>query len=104
MLEEAQKIILMKNAYNKYMVEPTDAIRAIHNAFRNDMNCIDTAALDSARGKGGFATTIERFRFFNEVLVWHAHGEEIAVFPIFDKVAPQVAEAYLKDHRGGLCL
>jgi hypothetical protein len=82
------------------MVEPTDAIRAIHNAFRNDMNCIDTAALDSARGKEGFATTIERFRFFNEVLVWHAHGEEIAVFPVLDKVAPQVAEAYLKDHRG----
>jgi hypothetical protein len=82
------------------MVEPIDAIRAIHNAFRNDMNCIDTAALDSARGKEGFATTIERFRFLNEVLVWHAHGEEIAVFPVLDKVAPQVAEAYLKDHRG----
>jgi hypothetical protein len=82
------------------MVEPTDAIRAIHNAFRNDMNRIDAAALDSARGKEGLATTIERFRFFNEVLVWHAHGEEIAVFPVLDKVAPLVAEAYLKDHRG----
>jgi hypothetical protein len=82
------------------MVEPTDAIHAIHNAFRNDMNLIDTAALDSARGKGELATTIERFRFFNEVLVWHAHGEELAVFPALDQVAPLVAEAYLKDHRG----
>ena len=27
------------------MVEPTDAIRAIHNAFRNDMARIDAAAL-----------------------------------------------------------
>ena len=82
------------------MVEPIDAIRAIHNAFRNDMNRIDAAALDSARGKEGLEGTIERFRFFNEVLVWHAHGEEIAVFSILDKVAPLVAEAYLKDHRG----
>jgi hemerythrin-like domain-containing protein len=82
------------------MVEPTDAIRAIHNAFRNDMNRIDAAALDFARGKEGLEATIERFRFFNEVLVWHAHGEEIAIFPILDEVAPLVAEAYLKDHRG----
>ena len=82
------------------MVEPTDAIRAIHNAFRNDMARIDAAALDSARGKEGLADTIERFRFFNEVLVWHAHGEELAIFPVLDNVAPLVAEAYLKDHRG----
>ena len=57
------------------MAEPVDAIRAIHNAFRNDMEHIDDAALDSARGKEGLDTTVERFRFFNEVLVWHAHGE-----------------------------
>jgi hypothetical protein len=82
------------------MLEPTDAIRAIHNAFRNDMARIDAAALDSARGKERLADTIERFRFFNEVLVWHAHGEELAVFPVLDNVAPLVAEAYLKDHRG----
>jgi hemerythrin-like domain-containing protein len=82
------------------MVEPTDAIRAIHNAFRNDMDRIDAAALESARGKEGLENTIERFRFLNEVLVWHANGEELAVFPALEKVAPLVAEAYLKDHRG----
>lgn len=82
------------------MVEPTDAIRAIHNAFRNDMNRIDAAALDAARGKEGLEATIERFRFLNEVLVWHAQGEELSVFPALDQVAPLVAEAYLKDHRG----
>jgi hypothetical protein len=82
------------------MVEPIDAIRAIHNAFRNDLKRIDSAALDSARGKEGLADAIERFRFFNEVLVWHAHGEELAVFPLLDNVAPLVAEAYVKDHRG----
>lgn len=82
------------------MVEPVDAIMAFHNAFRKDMGQIDTAALDSARGKEGLATTIERFRFFNEFLVWHAHGEERAIFPALEKVAPLVAEAYVTDHRG----
>jgi hypothetical protein len=44
--------------------------------------------------------TIERFRFFNEVLVWHAHGEELAIFPALEAVAPSVSEAYERDHRG----
>ncbi|MFZ0926309.1 MAG: hemerythrin domain-containing protein [Halobacteriota archaeon] len=82
------------------MVEPVDAILAIHNAFRNDMEHIDAAALGSARGKEGLDATVERFWLFNEVLVWHAHGEELAVFPALEKVAPLVAEAYMKDHRG----
>jgi hypothetical protein len=33
------------------VAEPVDAIRAIHNAFRKDMEPIDAAALDSARGE-----------------------------------------------------
>ena len=82
------------------MAEPLDAVKAIHNAFRRDMAIIDAAALDSARGKPGLTPTVERFRFFNEVLVWHAHGEELAIFPAVEKVAPSVAEAYLRDHRG----
>jgi hypothetical protein len=82
------------------MAEPVDAIRAIHNAFRNDMERIDTAAFNAAKGKEGLDITIERFRFFNEVLVWHAHGEEAAIFPAVENVAPLVAEAYVIDHRG----
>jgi hypothetical protein len=82
------------------MTEPLDAIVAIHNAFRRDMAVIDAAALDSARGKPGLAPTLERFRFFNEVLVWHAQGEELAIFPAIEAVAPSVAEAYERDHRG----
>jgi Hemerythrin HHE cation binding domain len=82
------------------MVEPIDAIRVFHNAFRNDMAHIDAAALDAARGKEGLAATIERFKFFNEILVWHANGEEVAVFPVLENVAPLIAEAYVKDHRG----
>ncbi len=61
---------------------------------------IDAAALDAARGKEGLAPAIERYRFFNEVLVWHADGEEEAVFPRLEAVAPLVAEPYEKDHRG----
>jgi hypothetical protein len=82
------------------MAEPLDVIMAFHNAFRRDMSGIDTAALDSARGKPGFAPAVERFRFFNEVLVWHAHGEELAIFPAVEAVAPSVAEAYERDHKG----
>ena len=82
------------------MAGPLDAVTAIHNAFRRDMQGIDAAALDSARGKPGLEPAVERFRFFNEALVWHAHGEELAVFPAVESVAPSVAEAYERDHRG----
>jgi len=82
------------------MIEPIDAIMAIHNAFRADMSIIDAAALGTARGKAGLAPALERFRFFNEILVWHAHGEELAIFPAVEAVAPSVAEAYQRDHRG----
>jgi hypothetical protein len=82
------------------MVEPVDAIRAFHNAFRKDLEHIDAAAFNWAKGKEGFDATIGRFRFFNEILVWHARGEEKAVFPAIETVAPLVAEAYLIDHRG----
>lgn len=82
------------------MTSPIDAVVAIHNAFRADIACIDDAALGAARGKAGLQETVERFRFFNEVLAWHAHGEEIAVFPSLEAVAPLVVEAYERDHRG----
>jgi len=82
------------------MTQPLDAIRVFHNAFRNDMRLVDAAALDSARGKEGLAATVERFHFLNEALVWHANGEEEAIFPRLEEVAPLVAEPYVKDHRG----
>ena len=82
------------------MTGPIDAVVAIHNAFRRDMAEIDAAAVAAAGGKPGMEATVERFRFFNEVLEWHAHGEEQAMFPALEEVAPLVAEAYEKDHRG----
>lgn len=82
------------------MAGPLDAVRAIHNAFRNDMELIDEAAFRAAKGEGDLKAVVDRYGFFNEILDWHAHGEELAVFPLVEGVAPQVAEAYEKDHRG----
>jgi len=82
------------------MTQPLDAITVIHNAFRTDIERIDTAALEAARGDAGLTSTIERFQFLNEVLVWHAQGEELVIYPALETVAPLVAEAYVMDHHG----
>src|SRR5438067_13381568 len=81
------------------MTGPTDAILAIHNAFRRDIELIDAAALEAARGERGLDDTIERFRFLNEVLDWHAQGEDAVISPLLESVAPSVYETYERDHR-----
>ena len=91
---------ILRQGCSPIMAEPVDAILAFHNAFRKDMNGIDAAALGMARGRTVIPANVERFRFFNEVLVWHAQGEEEAVFPAIEEVAPLVPEPYLRDHRG----
>jgi hypothetical protein len=58
------------------MANPLDAITAIHNAPRKDIAGIDAAALGAARGAAGLEATLQRFRFLNEVVALHAHGEE----------------------------
>jgi hypothetical protein len=82
------------------MPVPLDAIRAIHNAFRKDMRSIDMVAYAAAHGHGSLELVVKRYSFFSEVLAWHASGEEEDVFPALEKVAPLVAEAYERDHRG----
>ena len=82
------------------MAVPLDAIRAFHNAFRKDMAAIDAVAYAAAGGHGDLGLVVKRYVFFNEILVWHARGEEEAVFPALENVAPLVAEAYERDHRG----
>jgi hypothetical protein len=81
------------------MVGPIDGVLAIHNAFRADMAAIDAAAAAAAGGTPGLEATVERFRFFNEILSYHAEGEQEGVFPLLDEVAPIVSEAYAMDHR-----
>jgi len=82
------------------MAVPLDAIRAFHNAFRKDMAAMDAAAHSAARGLGNLDLVSRRYTFFNEMLAWHATGEEEYVFPALESVAPLVAEAYERDHRG----
>ena len=82
------------------MAGPVDAVKAIHNAFRNDIDAIDAAAYEAAKGNGDLTAVIARYEFFNEILDWHAQGEEKAVFPKIEEIAPLVAEAYITDHRG----
>jgi hypothetical protein len=82
------------------MAVPLDSIRAIHNAFRKEMAAMDAAAYSAAGGRGELGPVAKRYFFFNEVLVWHANGEEKAAFPALENVAPLVAEAYERDHRG----
>jgi hypothetical protein len=81
------------------MAVPLDAIRAIHNALRKDMAAIDAVAYTAASGHAdpGLA---QRYAFLSEVVVWHAEGEEEAVFPALESVAPLVAKPYELDHRG----
>jgi len=64
------------------------------------MALIDAAAADAARGRPGLADTIERFRFLNQVLEWHAEGEDEVIGPLLEGVAPSVYAAYEADHRG----
>ena len=80
------------------MVTPLDVIPAFHQALRNDMKLIDDAAYKAAAEDGNLAPTVERLRFFSEILMWHAAGEDELVFPAMDKVAPLVAQGYLHDH------
>ena len=82
------------------MAVPLDAIRAIHNAFRKDLAAIDSAAYNAAQGLGTLDLVLKRYTLFNEILYWHADGEEAYVFTALENVAPLVAEAYQLDHRG----
>ena len=80
------------------MVTPLDVIPSFHQALRNDMKLIDDAAYKAAAEDGNLAPVVERLRFFSEILMWHAAGEDELVFPAMDKVAPLVAQGYLHDH------
>lgn len=77
----------------------TDTVLAIHNAFRRDIELIDTAALEAARGGDDLDATIARFRFLGEVLGWHARDEDEVIRPLLESVAPSVYDTYEVDHQ-----
>ncbi|MGD0979633.1 MAG: hemerythrin domain-containing protein [Candidatus Bathyarchaeia archaeon] len=81
------------------MSGPLDIVLSIHNAFRRDISQIDDSVFKIARSDGDLTAVLDRLHIMNEVLDYHARGEEAAVFPAVDNLAPLVAEAYLMDHR-----
>jgi zinc finger-like protein len=97
-MEARIRVKLTNWEYN--MAGPIDAVLAFHNAFRTDMMAIDEAALELARGGSEAEHRLDRARFLNEILVWHASGEEQAVFPALERLAPMLSEPYTADHRG----
>jgi iron-sulfur cluster repair protein YtfE (RIC family) len=78
---------------------PIDIVRAFHNAFRRDVSQIDASTFKLARNGGDLSPVFDRLRMVDEILDYHARGEEVAVFPAVDKLTPLVARAYLLDHR-----
>jgi len=81
------------------LLRPIDVVRCFHNAFRRDMAQIDNSVLNVAREGGDLAPYFDRLQIIGEVLDYHARGEEAAVFPAVDKIAPFLAKAYIMDHR-----
>jgi hypothetical protein len=78
---------------------PFDIVLALHNAFRRDIFQIDNSVLKIAQSGGDLGPVFGRLNIMSEALDYHARGEEAAVFPAVDNVAPLVATAYLMDHR-----
>ena len=81
------------------MSSPIDVVLCFHNAFRKDIAQIDTSVLNITRSGGNLSPVLDRLHSMNEILDYHAKGEEVAVFPAVNNVAPLVAMAYLMDHR-----
>ncbi len=81
------------------MVMPLDAVTVIHNVFRRDLTEIDEAVYKVARHGGDLSPLVDRLKWFTQVLDLHAQGEEEAVFPAVDRVAPLVAPLFVTDHR-----
>ena len=81
------------------MSSPIDVVLCFHNAFRRDIAQIDSLVFDIARSGGNLSPVLDRLHVMDEILDYHARGEEAAVFPAVDNVAPLVAKAYLMDHR-----
>jgi hypothetical protein len=90
----------MDIALNKWVgFGPIDIVRCFHNAFRRDLMEIDESILKVARNGGDYTAIFNRFNITGEILDYHAKGEEEAVFPAVEKVAPLLAKIYITDHR-----
>jgi len=78
---------------------PIDIVRCLHNAFRRDISQIDSSVFKTVREGGDLDPFFARLKIMGEILDYHARGEEAAVFPAVDNIAPLIAKAYIIDHR-----
>ena len=81
------------------MVPCLDAVTVVHNAFRRDLSEIDQAVYEVARHGGDLSPLIVRLQYCVDILDRHEKGEEHAVFPELDRVAPLLAPLFVDDHR-----
>lgn len=81
------------------MVPCLDAVTVVHNAFRRDLSEIDQAVYEVARHGGDLSPLVVRLQYFGDILDRHEKGEEHAVFPELDRVAPLLAPLFVDDHR-----
>lgn len=81
------------------MSGPLDIVRSLHNAFRRDIFQIDDSVFKIVRNGGDLTAVLDRLHIMDEILDYHAKGEEAAVFPAVDNLAPLVAKTYIMDHR-----
>lgn len=77
-------------------------IRFFHSAIRNEAQGIGELArsLDAA-DEAQVTNLVDRFRDFRLVMKDHEATEEEILFPALDEKMPQVAQAYVLDHRAG---
>ncbi len=76
-----------------------EIIHCLHTAFRRDTREIDALAFRAAREGGDFTPILDRMGINGEFLDYHAKGEEEAIFPVIERLAPFVAPVYVLDHR-----
>ena len=82
-----------------FLSGPIDIIRSFHNAFRRDIFQIDNSVLKIAQTGGDLIPVFNRLHTVVELLDYHVKGEDIAVFPAVDKIAPFMTKTYSIDHR-----
>ena len=82
------------------MKGPLGALRFPHNAFRREVEEIETVGHNlAADNRAGLRALSERFEAFLDALKDHEHVEEAVLFPAIDERAPRVVRAYVLDHR-----
>ena len=79
------------------MPGPIAGVRFIHVALEREAAAIEEQAVALHDAHGARALD-DRVAFFERVNAYHTQGEELAIFPRLQEIAPHQAEPYLIDH------